>query len=161
MDGLNYNKTESLVLNVAKPIAENLGFFVYDIDFLKEGGAWFLRIYIDKNGDSPISVDECEMFSRAFSEVFDKDDPIKQNYYLEVSSPGIERKIKRAEHFDLNQDCLCDIKLYKPFDGKKELVLYLDSLKNSDVLFYAEDDFDNKITIPMSQIISINLHFDF
>ena len=90
---VTFSKTEKIVYDLSEPIAKEAELTIYDVEFVKEGGNHFLRVFLDKNGG--ISLDECEEFSRLLSEALDKADPISQNYYLEVSSPGIERKLKR------------------------------------------------------------------
>ena len=115
----------------AKPIAEALGLYVWDTEFKKEGADWFLRIYIDSN-DRNISTDDCEAVSRAVEEILDREDPIEQAYYLEVSSPGIERVLTRPEHFgkyighDVNVKLFAEVSSHKIFTG--ELVSYEDGI---------------------------------
>jgi len=115
----------------AKPIAEALGLYVWDTEFKKEGADWFLRIYIDSN-DRNISTDDCEAVSRAVEEILDREDPIEQAYYLEVSSPGIERVLTRPEHFgkyighDVNVKLFAEVSGHKVFTG--ELVSYEDGI---------------------------------
>ena len=93
-----FSKTEKIAYDIAEPIAKENGCFIYDVEFVKEGGLYFLRIYVDRDGG--IDLDACEVISRAVSEKLDEENPISQNYYLEVSSPGVERKLKTAEHFN-------------------------------------------------------------
>ena len=114
-----YSKTETIALSLAEPIAKERGCYIYDVEFVKEGGAYFLRIFADRDGG--IDLDECEAISRALSTKLDEADPIKQNYYLEVSSPGIERKLKTKEHFDRYIGEVIDIGLYKQVNGSRQL----------------------------------------
>jgi ribosome maturation factor RimP len=87
----------SAVEEIATPVAEKLALLIWDIEFVKEGSTYFLRFYIDKEGS--VDIDDCEAFSRAVEKEIDKADPIEQSYCLEVSSPGIERELKRDWHF--------------------------------------------------------------
>ena len=112
-----YSKTETAVWQLAEPIAAESGFYIYDIEYIKEGGLWFLRVYIDKDGG--ITMDECEAFSRTLSDTLDEADPISGNYYLEVSSPGIERRLKTEAHFRRYIGSVIDISLYKAVNGSK------------------------------------------
>lgn len=92
---------ESVVSTVEKlvsPIAGELGLELWDIEFVKEGSSYFLRIFIDKEGG--VSIDDCEAMSRAIDKPLDDADPIEQSYCLEVSSPGIERTLTRDKHFE-------------------------------------------------------------
>lgn len=155
---MNFSRIESAVYDTAVPVAEELGFFVYDVEYVKEGGARFLRIFLDKP-EGGISIDECEQFSRAFSEVFDKSDPISENYYLEVSSPGIERKIRRREHFELNKGETVDVGLYKAIDGLKTVVGELVGLDEDDNVVLLSGG--EEVKIPLKQTTVINVHFEF
>ena len=83
---------------IAEPVAQQCGVEIWDVRYLKEGAEWYLRIFIDK--EEGISIDDCEAVSRALDEPLEKNDPIKDAYILEVSSPGIERELVRMEHFD-------------------------------------------------------------
>lgn len=86
------------VREIAEPIALECGVNIWDVRYVKEGAEWYLRIFIDK--EEGISIDDCEAVSRALDEPLEKNDPIKDAYILEVSSPGIERELVRMEHFD-------------------------------------------------------------
>ena len=107
-----YSKTEQIVLGLAEPVAASEGAYLYDVEYVKEGGIWFLRVYVDKE-EGGISLDDCEAISRKLSDVLDREDPISQNYYLEVASPGIERKLKTEEHFNRYLGETVDVGLYK------------------------------------------------
>lgn len=155
---MNFSKIESAVYDAAVPIAEELGFLVYDVEYVKEGGARFLRIFLDKPADG-INLDECEEFSRAFSEVFDKSDPISENYFLEVSSPGIERRIRRREHFEINKGETVDVGLYKAMNGSKTIVGELVGLDEDDNVVLLVNG--EEVKIPLKQTTVINVHFEF
>lgn len=110
---------------IVEPIAKSLGLEVWDIEFVKEGASWFLRIYIDK--EDGVTIDDCETLSRAIDAPLDEADPIDQQYYLEVSSPGIERELKRDHHFEAMQGEAIKIRLIRPdLNGKRELTGTLD-----------------------------------
>ncbi len=95
---MSYSKTESTVLGIAQSVANAQGYDVYDVEYVKEGPHWFLRIFI--TGGDGVSLDDCEIISRAVGDVLDRDDVVKENYFLEVSSPGIERALRQDFHFD-------------------------------------------------------------
>ncbi len=151
-----YSKIETEVIGMAEPIAENLGCYIYDVEFVKEGGLYFLRVFADRDGG--IDLDACEEISRALSDVLDEKDPIKQNYYLEVSSPGIERKLKTKEHFERYIGEMVDIGLYKAVGGSKQLTGALKGFK--DGVIEAEVGGDRH-EISQKETTFVKLHFDF
>lgn len=106
-----------IVAELALPIAAEAGCELVDVEFLKEGGDWFLRIYIDKPGG--ISLDDCEKVSRAVNSILDEKDPIPHAFYLEVSSPGLERQLKKPKDFEKALGQLVEIKLFKAVDNSK------------------------------------------
>ena len=89
--------TVAAVWALAEPLAQQLGLTLWDIRFVKEGASWYLRVFVEKEGG--VSVDDCVAMSHALDGPLDETDPIEQNYYLEVSSPGLERELTRDEHF--------------------------------------------------------------
>ena len=112
-------------------LAEN-GYELYNTEFVKEGRDWFLRVYVDliqADGDEPryISTEDCEKVSRFLSEKLDEADPIEQNYYLEVSSPGLDRPLIKPEHYARYVGREVEVKLYKAIDGVKNLQGVLES----------------------------------
>ena len=112
------------VEQLASPIAKELGLELVDVEFLKEGRDWFLRVYID-NPKGNIDIDQCAAVSNKLSEELDLVDPISQNYFLEVSSPGAERPLKKDEDFEKAVGQYVFIKTYEPIDGMKEFEGYL------------------------------------
>lgn len=101
-----------------QPILDEIELELVDIEYLKEGPNWFLRIYVDKDGG--VDIAECGYVSEQLSEKLDEADPIKEAYFLEVSSPGVERPLKTKEDFESNLNKNVLIKLYEPIDGEKE-----------------------------------------
>ncbi|MFD2044140.1 ribosome maturation factor RimP [Ornithinibacillus salinisoli] len=116
--------TEELV----KPILTNKNLELVDVEYVKEGKNWFLRVYIDKAGG--VDITECGEVSEQLSEKLDEVDPIKEAYFLEVSSPGVERPLKTKEDFASNKDQNVYIKLYEPIDGEKEYQGILKAFSN-------------------------------
>lgn len=112
--------TVKAVTELVKPIIEDMGLTLWDVRFVKEGAAWYLRIFIDK--DSGVTIEDCENVTRAVDLPLDKLDPIEQNYFLEVSSPGIERELLKPEHFDAFLGAPVIIKLIRPDDkGERDI----------------------------------------
>ena len=152
-----YSKTESIALELAKPIAEENGCFIYDVEFVKEGGIYILRVYIDR--EDGVDLDVCEVVSRALSEQLDKKDPVKQNYYLEVSSPGIERKLRLPEHFERYMGEKIDVGFYKAVNGSKQITAYLEGYDEDEISLKTENEEIIKFNI--KETTFIKLHFDF
>ena len=110
--------TEKRVEALIAPIVAEKNFELVDVEFVKEGPNWYLRVFVDKEGG--VSIDDCELISKALEKILDENDPIEQAYFLEISSPGIDRPLKRKEDFIKFNGEVIDIKLYKPFEGSKE-----------------------------------------
>ena len=102
----------SVAEKLITPCIEELGYEVWDVEFVKEGSGWFLRVTIDS--DDGIDIDDCEKVSRAISPILDEVDPIEQNYTLEVSSPGLERTLRKPEHFESCIGEEIEVRLYSP-----------------------------------------------
>ncbi len=111
--------TVSTVWELAQPIAEQLGYELWDVRFEKEGADWFLRIFIDK--EDGISINDCVDMTHALDEPLDEADPIDQSYCLEVCSPGLERPLKRDSHFEKSIGKPIQVKLIRPLNGEREL----------------------------------------
>ena len=108
---------EAKVEKKLKPIIENLGYSLYDVLYEKEGKDYYLRIIIDKQGT--IDIKDCEIVNDAINDVLDEEDYIKKQYYLEVSSPGLERVLRKKEHFLKQIGNEIMVKLFKPIDKEK------------------------------------------
>ncbi|MGN0556296.1 MAG: ribosome maturation factor RimP [Acutalibacteraceae bacterium] len=112
--------TAARVYEIIRPFADELGLTVWDVRYVKEGSAWFLRIFIDKEGG--VDITDCEALSRAVDQPLDEADPIKESYYLEVSSPGLGRELTQPEHFEMFLGEEITVRLIRPRDGQKEFV---------------------------------------
>ena len=99
---------------LAEPVARECGVDIWDVRYLKEGAEWYLRIFIDK--EDGVSIDDCEAVSRGLDEPLEKNDPIKDAYILEVSSPGVERELIRMEHFDRYLGADIMVRLIRPME---------------------------------------------
>ena len=113
------NKTEQTAVRLAEPIAEEIGCEIAAAEFQKEGSEYFLRVYLDREEGS-VSIDDCEYVSKRLSDALDREDPIEQAYYLEVCSPGIDRKLRREKDFKRFCGSEVDVKLYAPLAGMKD-----------------------------------------
>lgn len=144
--------TVGKVSELVVPVAQEMGLKLWDIKYIKEGSAWFLKILVDKDGG--IDISDCEDFSRAVSKVLDEKDPIESMYYLEVGSPGIERELDTTEHFEYARDKKISVKFIRPFEDKKEMVGILKANTNTEItLEYMGED---KV-IPLSATAKIKI----
>ena len=110
--------TEKKLEVMLKPTVEEMGYEIVDVEFVKEGPNWYLRVFVDKDGG--VSIDDCEIISRALEKILDENDPIEQAYFLEISSPGIDRPLKKKEDFIKFNGETVDVKLYRPIEGSIE-----------------------------------------
>ena len=108
----------SVVREIVTPVADEMGFFIWDVEFVKEGADKYLRITLDN--EEGININDCETFHRAIDPLLDEADPISEAYILEVSSPGIERELKYPEHIDACEGWDVEVKLYAPKNGAKQ-----------------------------------------
>ncbi len=118
------SKVTSVIEELVTPILDDLNLELVDIEFLKEGRNWFLRVYID-TPEGGIDIDQCALVSERLSLVLDEKDPIEQNYYLEVSSPGAERPLKKESDFEKAVGKFVYVKTYEPIKDMKEFQGYL------------------------------------
>lgn len=134
------------------PICDELSYELYHVEYVKEDGDYFLRIYIDKPGGG-ISLTDCEAVSRRVSDMLDIEDPIKDSYYLEVSSPGLNRNLYTDEHFKKFTGREVIIKLSSAIDGTKTVKGILESIDDE----YVTVKGDTELNIPKGKIKSANL----
>ena len=153
---MSYSKTEQIAFDLASEIAEGFECYIYDVEYVKEGTLKYLRIYADKDGG--ISIDDCEKISRELSTHLDAKDPIKENYILEVSSPGIERKLTKKEHFERYIGSEIDINLFKQINGSKQ---HSGILKSYDGDFIEIENENGIVKINQKEVSVAKLHFDF
>lgn len=138
------------------PVITDQKLELVDIEYVKEGAHWYLRIYIDKEGG--VDIDDCTNVSHLVSEVLDKNDPISQAYMLEVSSPGLERALKKDQDFERFTGKLVRVLTKETFQGYKEFVGYLVGLVEDEIVLEYEKE---KIAIPRSIVDKANLTFEF
>ena len=124
-------KVTDAVTALALPVVERAGCTLWDVEYVKEAGTWFLRVYIDKAGG--VSIDDCEAVSRPLSDLLDEADPIEGSYTFEVSSAGADRPLKKPEHFAEFQGEEVEVTLYRPSEGRKEFVGALKGYEDGNV----------------------------
>ncbi|GIM27804.1 ribosome maturation factor RimP [Clostridium polyendosporum] len=148
-------KKELLVEKVAelvKPIVDSLSYELYYVEYVKENNEYFLRIYIDK--PEGISLQDCEKVSRQVSDMLDVEDPIKDPYYLEVSSPGLNRPLFTEEHYNRFIGSEVLVRFTKSISGKKNVKGILAEATEETLI--VEND-DGKFTVPKDKIKAVNL----
>lgn len=146
-------KTEELVM----PIIEQNNFELVDVEYVKEGSSYYLRAYIDKEGG--ITVDDCEIVSRALGDLLDEKDFIEESYILEVSSPGLGRPLKKEKDYKRSVGKELEIRLYKAVNKQKEFYGILESYDETSVTISDEDN--NELTFEKSDIALIRLAVHF
>lgn len=146
-------KTEELIT----PLIDAEGFELVDVEYVKEGADWYLRVYIDKDGG--ITVNDCEKISRAFNEILDREDYIDDAYIFEVSSPGLLRPLKKDKDYQRNLGKLLEVKLFAPFNGVKEFEAELKSYDKESATLVMDDD--TEVTVKRSEISLIRPAIEF
>ena len=143
------NKVVSLVEDLVKDFLKENDLYLWDCEFVKEGRDWFLRLYVDRTDGEYVSTDDCEKVSQFLSAEMDERDPIEQNYYLEVSSPGMDRELIKPEHFRACLGQEVEVRTYVPIKGTAALTeeegeLDLSPLKlkefNAILMEYSDED---------------------
>ncbi len=146
-------KTEKLL----EPIIKKNNYDLVDVEYVKEGGNWYLRAYIDKEGG--FTVDDCELVSRQLSDLLDQHDYIPDAYILEVSSPGLGRQLKKEKDYARSINEEVEIKLYKPINKQKEVTGVLIGYDEEKFIIRLEDE--STMEIPRQNTALIRLAFDF
>lgn len=147
------SRTEALVL----PIVEKYQFELVDVEYVKEGSNWYLRCYIDKEGG--IFVDDCEMVHRELGELLDEQDFVEDSYILEISSPGLERPLKKEKDFARSIGKEVKVRTFKKIDGSKEFTGCLKAYDKDTVTMQTEDG--KNMVFKRDDIALIHLAFDF
>ena len=150
------SKVDEKVLEISDKLAEEMNFSVVDVEFKKEGQDKILRVYIDKDGG--VDLDDCEKFSRALEAVLDEEDFIEEAYNLEVSSPGLDRQLKKEREFLHYIGRKVDVKLYKEQDGKKEFTAILKNYEEKTVSLEVSGEV---LKINPKDAAFIKLYFEF
>jgi ribosome maturation factor RimP len=153
------SKIKDKVVKIADPIVVSQGLELIDIEYKKESSDWVLRVYID-NPQGVLSIEDCENVSYILSEKLDRDDPIKQSYTLEVSSPGIERPLKKADDFIRYKGSLVAVKTFLPIEGKKIFKGRILGLEG-DLLTLEEENNNGIVNIPLNKISDAHLMVEF
>ena len=145
-------KVTELTAELALPLAEAAGCSLWDVEYVREAGTWYLRVFLD--APEGVSIDQCEAVSRPLSDALDEVDPIQGSYVLEVGSAGAERALKKPEHFAQCMGQEVDVKLYRARDGQKEFTGVLEGYDNGDVTVAGT-------TFPKPDVAAVKLHVTF
>ena len=139
------------IYELVKPIADELNYDIYHIEYVKENGEYYLRIYIEKDGG--IALSDCEALSRRVSDVMDEKDPITEAYFLEVSSPGLNRRLFTNDHYVkfVGREVL--VRLTKALDGNKNFKGKLKEVNEENIVVEA----DSLVIVPKDKIKSTNI----
>ena len=154
----NTNKNVAgVVRELVSPIADEMGYFIWDVEFVKEGADKYLRITLDN--EEGININDCEAFHRAIDPILDEADPISESYILEVSSPGIERELKYPEHIDACEGWDVEVKLYAPKNGAKQFRGVLEGYDAEGNIVIASGE--EKLVFKPEEVAKISTYFDF
>ena len=146
-------RTEELIT----PILDRMNFELVDVEYVKEGGTWYLRAYIDKEGG--ITVNDCEAVAREMNEILDREDFVEDSYVFEVSSPGLGRPLKKEKHYIRSMGKELEIRTYRAINREKEFYGILSAYDENTVTIKTEDG--TEMTFEKSDIALIRLAFDF
>lgn len=143
---------------IAPTVVDELGYDIWDVEFVKEGASWYLRITIDS--ENGIDMDDCEKVHRAVDPILDEADPIEDFYYLEVSSPGVERNIRTKEHYEWCVGEIVCLKLFAAINKRKEIIGELVSVSEdgSEIVVVADGE---ELRIARSAVSKANVYYDF
>ena len=147
------SKITEKVAALADPVVREEGCSLWDVEYVREAGSWYLRLYIDKEGG--VSIDDCERISRRMDPILDEADPIPDSYVFEVGSAGAERQLKRPGDFEQFMGSEVELKLYQPRDGKKLYVGTLAGYDNGDVSLKCGKE---EMRVAKAQIAQVKLH---
>ncbi len=145
---------EEKVRKLVKPVIEKMGYRLFDVEFKPERG-WVLRIIADKEGG--ITIKDCEEISKKISALLDVEDIIPFSYFLEVSSPGLDRELTKPEHYEFFVGRLAKFILREPIEGKREITAYIEGISEGIVI--VKTDEGNKLHVPLSYIAKARLEF--
>jgi ribosome maturation factor RimP len=148
---------ESQVENLVKPVIEGLNLELYDVIYAKEGKDYYLRIVIDKQNG--IDIKDCEKVNDAINDLLDEADLIKDQYFLEVSSPGLERTLRKEEHFKKYIGANVNVTLFRPLNKKKEYTGILKNYTGNEITLETEEN--GEINFNMKDIVIVKTVFDF
>jgi len=147
------SKITDKVAALAKPVVEDEGCTLWDVEYVREAGSWYLRVYVDKEGG--LSIDDCERISRRLDPMLDEADPIPDSYVFEVGSAGAERELKRPGDFKQFLGSEVEVRLYQPMNGSKSFVGKLKAYDDGDVTI---ENASTEMRFEKGRIALVRLH---
>ena len=150
------SKITDLTAELARPVVEACGCTLWDVEYIKEAGSWYLRLYIDK--EDGVSINDCEAVSRGVDPLLDEADPIQDPYTFEVSSAGADRPLKKPEHFEAFMGAEVDVKFYKAVNGQKNCTGILAGYEDGNVTLEMDGE---TVTFDKKEIAFVRLHVSF
>lgn len=154
-----FGGTEKMVYDMVLPIAEELGFEIWDVSFEKEGAYWYLRVFIDH--EDGITIDDCEKMTRPVNHVLDEKDPISQNYILEVGSAGLERALCQRWHFERCIGETVKAHAIRPVDGEKEWIGILSQFDGENITIELENGKTMQLRLSELSYVKLYVEIDF
>ncbi len=153
-----FGNTEQRVYDLVKPITDELEYFLWDVQYVKEGALWYLRVFIDR--DEGITIADCEEVTAPVNQILDETDPIKESYVLEVGSAGLERELLKEEHFEV---CIGDrvrVHFIRQVDGEKEISAILTGYDKESITVTADDGTEKKLMLADISFVKLWFEFD-
>lgn len=147
------SKLTDMVSEIARPVVEEEGCTLWDVEYVREAGTWYLRVFIDKDGG--VSIDDCERVSRQLDPILDAKDPIPESYVFEVGSAGADRELKRPGDFARFLGCEVEVKLYRPVNGSKHYVGTLTGYEDGTVCLRQGEQ---RLRFPKEQTAQVRLY---
>lgn len=151
------HNTEDVVYALVKPIVEKNDLELIDVEYKKEGPNWYLRVYIDK--ENGVGLDDCQRVSEEISGILDEKDPINNSYFLEVSSPGLDRPLRKESDYSRYIDKKIEVTTYEQINNNKYFKGFNKGINDSVLTMILEDD--SEVNIPIKSIASSRLYFEF
>ena len=141
------------IAEIARPVVEEEGCSLWDVEYVREAGTWYLRVFIDRDGG--VSIDDCERVSRRLDPILDDEDPIPDSYVFEVGSAGADRELKRPGDFEQFMGSEVEVKLYRPVDGSKHYTGTLTGYEDGAVSLSVGE---KTLRFPKEQVAQVRLY---
>ena len=147
------SKLTDKIAELARPVVEEEGCSLWDVEYVREAGTWYLRVFIDRDGG--VSIDDCERVSRRLDPILDEEDPIPDSYVFEVGSAGADRELKRPGDFEQFMGSEVEVKLYRPVDGSKH---YTGTLSGYEAGAVSLTVGEKTLRFPKEQVAQVRLY---
>ncbi len=147
------SKLTDKIAEIARPVVEEEGCSLWDVEYVREAGTWYLRVFIERDGG--VSIDDCERVSRRLDPILDEEDPIPDSYIFEVGSAGADRELKRPRDFEQFMGSEVEVKLYRPVDGSKHYTGTLTGYEDGSVSLSVGE---KTLRFPKEQVAQVRLY---